>query len=267
MPNAAVEMQGVSVCRVDHETGVPTDILRSVTWTVGRGERWVVMGPNGAGKSTLLDLAAAVTHPTGGSAWVIGQQLGTIPLATLRRQIGHVPAAIPETWLQSGMTAVEVVRTGWLATIAMLEAPGARPPEARVDEVLALMSVSPLADRPFHMLSRGERQRVQIARALIHRPTLLVLDEPAVGLDLAGREVLARALDDVAADNPDLATVMVTHHLEEIPSSTTHALLLANGAVVVEGPVSRVITADALAAAFGLRLQVRCTAGRWSATL
>jgi iron complex transport system ATP-binding protein len=259
-------MRGVSVCRVDHETAIPTDILRSVTWTVRPGERWVVMGPNGAGKSTLLDMAAAMSHPTGGSAWVIGEQLGTVPLVALRRRIGHVPAAIPETWLETGMTAVEVVRTGWLATIATIEGSLERPPGARVDEVLELMGVARLADRPFRILSRGERQRVQIARALIHRPALLVLDEPAVGLDLAGREVLARTLDEVGAYDPDLATVMVTHHLEEIPSSATHALLLAGGSVVANGPISGVLTSELLEQAFGVRLHVWHTEGRWSAT-
>ncbi len=237
-------------------------ILQEINWLVGAGERWVLLGPNGSGKSTILSLAGAVRHPSRGRVKVLGETLGRVDMPTLRQAIGHVDAGAQTIdWL----TAEEVVLTGISATARPLWWTYTAADCKAALAMLELLGCAELADREIASCSQGERGRIRIARALIARPRLLLLDEPAVGLDLAAREALIAALDRLGHDNSNLTSVLVTHHLEEIPPSTTHAILLRSGRVVASGPIVSTLTDSHLSASFGLPVVCRRDTGRWSA--
>lgn len=247
---------------VDVWTPTGTFLLSGVTWTVRAGEQWALLGPNGAGKSTLLALTGAVRHPSAGAVTVLGGRLGRVDMPTLRRRIGVVdPAFRILDWL----TAVEVVLTGVTGTIRPLMDRYRPADHERARHLLALLGCADLADRKISTCSQGERQRVRLARALMPEPELLLLDEPATGLDLPAREALLGALGSLAAARPTLATVLVTHHLEELPTSTSHALLLRDGAVVGCGPVTEVLADRMVSRCFGFGVRVGRDGGRWSA--
>jgi len=257
-PRAVLELIDVTYRRERKE------ILHGISFTVRAGEHWALLGPNGAGKSTILGFCGAVTHPTTGAVHVLGEQLGRVELQLLRRAIGHVNPRHP---LRSPLTIREVVLSGVTGTI---ELPLRwKPADEEADRAEALMKTLGLAgkaDDRWPTLSQGERGRTLIARALICDPELLLLDEPATGLDLAAREQLLETIDLLDASHPGTASVLVTHHLEELPATTTHALLLAAGRVVAAGPVSQVLTAEHVSAAFDYPIEVsRAEDGRWSA--
>ncbi|MCD6028917.1 MAG: ATP-binding cassette protein [Thermomicrobiales bacterium] len=238
------------------------DILREIEWTVQPGERWALIGPNGSGKSTLLSLAGALRHPSRGRVSVLGKTLGQVDMPALRGHIGYVDAGGSVLdWL----TAEDVVLTGIGATLRPLWWTYTDEDRARAGEMLALLGCADLAEREIATCSQGERGRVRIARALIARPRLLLLDEPAVGLDLAAREALIAALDRLSRERPELTSVLVTHHLEEIPPSTTHALFLREGRVAAAGEIGDVLTSDNLSACFGLPVVCRHDGERWFA--
>jgi iron complex transport system ATP-binding protein len=237
-------------------------ILREIDWEVGTGERWALIGPNGSGKSTLLSLAGALRHPSAGTVAVLGGTLGKVDMPALRKAIGYVDSgSMPLGWL----TAEEVVLTGIGATLRPLWGTYAEDEREKARGLLALLGCGSLAERTIATCSQGERGRVRIARALIAEPRLLLLDEPAVGLDLAAREALIAALDRLSGEQPDLTTVLVTHHLEEIPGTTTHALLLRDGAVVAQGAIGSALSRESLSACFGLPVECRYDGERWSA--
>jgi iron complex transport system ATP-binding protein len=240
-----------------------TQILHGITFTVEPGEHWALLGPNGAGKSTILGFCGAVTHPTSGTVYVLGHQLGRVDLQELRRDIGHVNPRHP---LTSPLTVHEVVLTGITGTIQtpLRWTPAAHDLE-RVDKILDTIGLAGKAADRWPTLSQGERGRALVARALVRDPRLLLLDEPSTGLDLAAREQLLQTLDLLSVTLPEVASVLVTHHLEELPSSTTHALLVAGGRVVSKGPAHQAITTESISAAFGHPIGVHFHEGRWSA--
>jgi iron complex transport system ATP-binding protein len=238
------------------------EILRGIDWRVGRGERWALIGPNGSGKSTMLALAGAWRHPSAGTVSVLGGTLGKVDLAALRREIGFVDSGQP---IYDWLTAEDVVLTGIGATLRPLWGTYSADDRDHARELLALLGCGQLADRELATCSQGERGRIRIARALITKPRLLLLDEPAVGLDLAAREALIAAVDRLSADRPDLTMVLVTHHLEEIPATMTHALLIRQGAVVANGPIAASLTSESLSACFGLPIECRREGERWFA--
>jgi iron complex transport system ATP-binding protein len=239
------------------------EIIRGVGFTVNQGERWAMLGPNGAGKSTILGFCGAVTHPTSGTVHVLGSQLGRVELQALRRMIGHVNPRHP---LRSPLTVRDIVLTGLTGTIetTLRWQPTAAESE-RADELISSLGLGAKAGQRWPVLSQGERGRVLIARALICEPRLLLLDEPSTGLDIAAREQLLEAIDRLTQTHPDVATVLVTHHLEELPSSTTHALLLADGRVVAAGPARAAVTTENVSAAFDHPIDVQFYDGRWLA--
>ncbi len=239
------------------------EIIRGVSFTVHAGERWALLGPNGAGKSTVLGFCGAVTHPTTGTVRVLGEQLGRVELQALRRSIGHVNPRHP---LRSPLPVRDIVLTGLTGTIET--APRWRPAAgeaSRADALIEQLGLGHKAAARWNVLSQGERGRVLIARALIGQPRLLLLDEPSTGLDIAAREQLLEAIDLLTETHPEVASVLVTHHLEELPSSTTHALLLAGGQVVAAGPAPEAITSGNVSAAFEHPIDVRYHDGRWAA--
>ena len=240
-----------------------SEIIRGVSFTVRAGERWAMLGPNGAGKSTLLGFCGAVTHPTSGTVRVLGQQLGRVELQSLRRAIGHVNPRHP---LRSPLTVRDIVLTGLTGTIEI--PPRWQPTAAEDDRAAALIASLGLDAQgrgPVERAVQGERGRALIARALVCEPRLILLDEPSTGLDIAAREQLLESIDLLSETQPEVASVLVTHHLEELPSSTTHALLLAEGKVVAAGTALDAITAEHVSAAFSHPIDVRFDDGRWRA--
>jgi iron complex transport system ATP-binding protein len=238
-------------------------LLSDLTWRVLPGERWAMLGPNGAGKSTTLSVAGATRHPSSGTAEVLGRRLGRTDLRELRTHIGVVDHALR---IPPDLTAVEVVLTGLSGTVQTLIEGYSSDQHDRALELLGLLGCEALVDRGVHTWSHGEKARVRIARAMIGDPPLLLLDEPASGLDLPGREDLMLAIDDVVSANPSLGLVLVTHHLEELPTCIDHALLLRESAVIARGPVAEVLTDEHVSACFGRPICVRRAAGRWTAT-
>nr|WP_202533420.1 ATP-binding cassette domain-containing protein [Streptomyces sp. SID3212] len=239
------------------------EILHGISFAVREGEHWALLGPNGAGKSTVLGFCGAVTHPTSGTVHVLGGRLGRVELQALRRAIGHVNPRHP---LRSPLTVREVVLTGLTGSIE--SPPRWRPGPGDLDAADYLIDTLGLAgrtDAKWPTLSQGERGRVLIARALVCDPRLLLLDEPSTGLDVAAREQLLETIDLLDSTHPTLASILVTHHLEELPTSTTHALLIDDGRVVASGAVESVVTTENVSAAFHHPINVRHEDGRWAA--
>ncbi|MEO7981887.1 MAG: ABC transporter ATP-binding protein [Sporichthyaceae bacterium] len=239
-------------------------LIDRLDWDVAEGERWVVLGPNGAGKTTLLQLASAHLHPSRGSASILGETLGMVDIFELRPRIGLSSAALAER-LPGREKVRDVVLTASYGMVGRWREVYEDMDAGRADELLAALGVSQLAERRYGTLSEGERKRVQIARALMTDPELMLLDEPAAGLDLGGREDLVRRLGLIAADEDSPALVLVTHHVEEIPPNFTHALLLKQGRVVSAGPMAEALTTGTLAECFGVELELSRSGSRWAA--
>ncbi|MBA8926128.1 iron complex transport system ATP-binding protein [Kutzneria viridogrisea] len=244
-----VRMAGVTVRRGR------TSLVRGIDWSVELDERWVVLGPNGAGKTTLLRLAGAELHPTTGTVHVLGEKLGRTDVFELRPRIGLCSAALAARVPPEEKVSDVVVSAGY-GVIGRWREQYDSMDIGRAEELLAALGIKHLADRLFGTLSEGERKRTLIARALMTDPEMLLLDEPAAGLDLGGREDLVARLSEFALDPDAPAMVLVTHHVEEIPPGFTHALLLREGGVVAQGLISDVITAENLSATFGQDLEL-----------
>lgn len=239
-----------------------TSILSGISWTIGAGEHWAVIGPNGAGKSTLLAVATARRYPSRGRVEVLGRTFGESNMLALREMIGIVD---PQLRLYDWFTAEEIVLTGIDGTVQP-RAEGFTDRERRqARQMLTRLGLNGMADREIATCSQGERQRVRIARALMNGPRLLFLDEPASGLDLPAREALIAALVELAVANPQLATVVISHHLEELAPATTHALLLRSGKVVAAGVVDDVLTDTLVSATFSIPVRITRSEGRWTA--
>jgi iron complex transport system ATP-binding protein len=257
VPAPVLELKDVSFRRDGRQ------ILQEVSFTVREGEHWALLGPNGAGKSTVLSFCGAVTFPTSGTVCVLGEQLGHVELAALRQSIGHVNPRHP---LRTPRTVREVVLSGITGTIELpLRWRPSAADEARAADLIGMLGLAAKADARWPVLSQGERGRALIARALAADPALLLLDEPSSGLDVAAREQLLETLDLLEQTHPGIAWVLVTHHLEELPTATTHALLLSGGQVVASGPAAETLTTQNVTAAFRHPITVRHDDGRWSA--
>ncbi|APF33606.1 molybdenum ABC transporter ATP-binding protein [Microbacterium sp. TS-1] len=240
------------------------NIIDRVDWSVSDDQRWVVLGPNGAGKTTVLQLAASLLHPTSGSVEILGERLGRTDVFELRPRIGFASSAmarrIPaeETVLDVVLTAAYAVTGRWREEYEDID-------ERRAMRVLAEWKLDGLAERTFGTLSDGEQKRVQIARAVMTDPELLLLDEPTASLDLGAREELLALLGGYAQAPTTPAMIMVTHHVEEIPVGFTHVLLLREGGVVAAGPLAETLTAENLTETFGLSIALSEERGRYAA--
>lgn len=239
-------------------------ILDEVSWTVHDTDRWVILGRNGAGKTTLLQIASARMHPTSGTADILGERLGRVDVSELRPRIGLASAALAET-ISAVETVEDVVLTAAYGMTGRWRERYDEVDHGRANDLLRLFGLSGFEHRTFGTLSEGERKRVQIARSLMADPELLLLDEPAAGLDLGGREELVAALAEIAGDKRSPVLVLVTHHVEEIPPHFTHALLLRQGRAFLAGPIDQVITSENLSDAFGLPLVVTRDGARFAA--
>ena len=249
--------EGVTLSRDGNE------ILRGIDLHVDESDRWVVLGPNGAGKTSLIAIAAARSHPSGGEARVLGEVLGEADTQELRTRVGLSSAALadripPEEPVRDVvMTAAHGITGRWREEYEETD-------EQRAAALLEAFGMSAFAEREFWTLSEGERKRVQIARALMPDPELLLLDEPAAGLDLGGREELLSALTELASDRRSPAIVLVTHHVEEIPVGFTHVLLLRAGEVVASGAIGTTLTAENLSATYGMPVELTADGGRFA---
>lgn len=248
-PAPVLDLRGVSVRRSG------STILGPLDWVVDPGDRWVLLGPNGSGKTTLLQVADTTLWPTTGSVAVLGRRLGTVDARELRRRIGFASPALAAA-LDPRLTPLDVVVSARAGALAPWWAPVSEEDRVRAHQLLGRMGVDAMAGRSMATLSTGERQRVLIARALLPDPDLLLLDEPAAGLDLGGREDLILALEGLAAEPRPSAVVMVTHHVEEIPAGFGRALVLRAGRVEAIGPTATTLTASVLSRAFGLALRL-----------
>lgn len=239
-------------------------ILQDVSWQVADGERWVVLGPNGAGKTTMLQLAATRMFPTSGTVDVLGERLGRVDVFEMRSRIGLASAALADR-IPGGERVRDVVMTASYGVTGRWRETYDEYDEQRAHDLMAAFGVEHLAERRFATLSEGERKRAQIARSLMADPELLLLDEPAAGLDLGGREELMAALGELAGDPRSPVMVLVTHHVEEIPPGFDHCLLLRDGQVSAAGNLTDVLTPQHLSRTFGLELEVERHRNRWSA--
>jgi iron complex transport system ATP-binding protein len=239
-------------------------ILGPITWRVDEGQRWVILGPNGAGKTSLIAIAATLIHPTKGQARVLDELLGRVDVFELRHRIGLSSAALTDR-IPPDECALDVVMTASWAVTGRWQEVYDLWDESRALGMLSLFGVSQNKDQKFGSMSEGERKRIQIARALMPDPELLILDEPAAGLDLGAREDLLTRLSGLALDPAAPTSLLVTHHVEEIPNGTTHALLLRDGGVVAAGPISEVLTSANISQAFGLTIDLSHENGRWFA--
>ncbi len=253
---AAIALHGVTVQR----DGVP--VLRGIDWRVALGERWVVLGPNGSGKTTLLQVAAARLWPTSGTVQVLGARLGEVDVRTLRPRVALVSGAVTRQ-LRVDLHARDVVVSGRHGALETWWNRYTAEDWEKADGLLALSGMGHLGDRPFGVISEGERQQVLLARALMSDPELILLDEPFAGLDLGAREQLLVRLTALAADPGNPPIVLVTHHCEEIPPGFTHAGLVSGGALVAAGPLADVVTSACVSACFEVAVTVGCTDGRW----
>src|SRR6476659_9169955 len=255
---AVVELAGVSIVRNG------STLINNIDWEVDESDRWVVIGPNGAGKTTLLQVISAQLQPTAGVAGILEEVLGTVDVFELRLRIGLTSAALAERIPRSERVHDVVVSASY-AVVGRWREEYDDLDHDRALDLLTEVGAAHLADRTFGTLSEGERKRVQIARSLMADPELLLLDEPAAGLDLGGREDLVSTLSVLAMDELSPATVLVSHHVEEIPPGFTHVLLLREGKVVAAGPIERVLTEEIVSATFGMPMTLRHEDGRWAA--
>jgi iron complex transport system ATP-binding protein len=239
-------------------------LLDALDWTVRDDERWVVLGANGAGKTTLVQLCSAQIHPSSGVAGILGEVLGTVDVFELRPRIGYTSAAIAERIPRDELVRDVVVSASY-GVVGRWREHYDELDHDRARELLVEVGADKLHDRTFGTLSEGERKRVQIARSLMTDPELLILDEPAAGLDLGGREDLVSTMSVLADDAQSPAIVLVSHHVEEIPPGFTHALMLREGRVVAQGPLVEVMTAANLTRTFGMSLQLTYQDGRYAA--
>lgn len=253
-----LELNDVSVVR----GGAP--ILDHASWSVQDDERWIVLGPNGAGKTTILQLASALSHPSLGTVTILGDQMGRTSVFEIRPRVGFASTAMArrfpgdETVLNVVMTAAYSVTGRWNEHYDDIDL-------KRAERVLKEWKLDHLSQRLFRSLSDGEQKRVQIARAVMTDPELLLLDEPAASLDLGAREELLQLLGGYAQSPGAPAIVMVTHHVEEIPPGFTHVLLMSNARIVAAGPLESTLTAENLAATFGIDVVLEQRDGRYSA--
>ena len=240
------------------------NILGPINWQLTPGERWVIIGPNGAGKTTMLQLLSGYMHPTRGKVTVLGNRIGSIDLFELRPRIGLASSALQDL-LPADELVMDLVLTAAYAIAGRWNEEYDLWDESRAKALLDIFGVRELANRSYGTLSEGERKRVQIARSLMTDPEILLLDEPAAGLDLGGREDILNRISNYLDVENSPASVIVTHHIEEIPKGTTHALLLKEGSDFASGHISDVITSANLNSLFKVNVEVRTEGGRYSA--
>jgi iron complex transport system ATP-binding protein len=254
--DVVLALEGVSIRRDGRA------LLADVDWTVAAGERWGVIGPNGSGKTTLLSIAGARLHPSTGTVEILGERLGASDWRAVRARVGFVSGSVVRS-LRASLDALDIVVTGKYGALEPWWHTYTDADRGRALQLMELTGVAGLADHSFGVISEGERQQVLLARLLMAEPGLLLLDEPFAGLDLGARERLLARLAGLAADPTTPPMVLVTHHVEEIPPGTTHALVLGEGRVVASGPIDDALTSGTLSTAFDFPIELGRDGARW----
>ncbi|MCT2338629.1 ABC transporter ATP-binding protein [Corynebacterium sp. p3-SID1056] len=257
-PDLLIDFRGVEFSRGGARLVGPVD------WQVELDERWVVIGPNGAGKTTLIRMASALEFPSKGTAFVLGEQLGRTDMRDLRAAIGLTSSAIATRIPDDEKVGDLVVSAGY-AIVGRWREDYDEMDYAQAMDVLEQVGAIHLIDRRWGTLSDGEKKRVLIARAVMINPELLIMDEPAAGMDLGGREDLIAYLGELALDPDAPAMVMITHHLEEIPYGFTHAMLLDEGEIIAQGLIDDVLTSENVSKAYHQPIEVTRDEGRFFA--
>jgi iron complex transport system ATP-binding protein len=251
-----INLSHVSVIRRGRAT------LDDVSFSAREGEHWAVIGPNGAGKSTLMALCAAVTYASRGVVSILGQRVGTVDRGELTKHIGYVTTHHLLEW---PMTATDVLLTAFTNTVETpMRWTATHQQRAAARQQLEKFGLVKVAETNWRALSQGELGRLFLARATLLTPRIILLDEPASGLDLAAREQVLDVIDELVADNPALTSVSITHHVEELPSSTSHVALMAHAKILFQGPISDTLTSENVSTTFGLPIRVVHDDGRWS---
>lgn len=252
----AISMEGVAVTRNGK------DLISGINLTVPAGTHWSILGPNGAGKTTMLKLMGAQSFPTTGTVQILGEQMGKVNTLELRKRIGHVD---PRKKL-GDITAYEAVLSGASGSNGCVQRfEYTDEMKQKTTQLLELVGMGSRTERKWPQMSQGERARTLIARALVTEPELLLLDEPSTGLDLPGREALLQVVDRMREARPEVATVLITHHVEEIAASTTDVLLMKDGHILSSGPVEEALTAEKLGELYDMDVELRRVEGRWFA--
>jgi iron complex transport system ATP-binding protein len=253
-----VSMKNVSVIRSGKR------IIDDLTWDVHLGERWVVIGPNGAGKSTLLSLLSSYLYPSAGELDVLGKAFGKSDITDLKIRVGMTSASLMAL-IPEDEKVEDIVLSSAYAVFGRWHEEYDPWDESRSSALLAALGVKHLRGRSFETLSEGEKKRVMIARALMPDPEILLMDEPAAGLDLGGREDLLERIASFSMDPQSPVTITVTHHLEEIPKGSTHLLVLKQGKVFAQGEIQETLTSSMLSDLYGQELQLGVNQGRFFA--
>lgn len=253
-----IEMKMVSLYR----SGRP--VLEKINWSVQEGERWVIIGPNGAGKTSLLSLISTYIFPTSGSLIVLGSAIGKIDSAQLKPRIGIASSANLDL-IEADERVIDFVLSSAYGIFGRWNEDYDLWDESRAKALLTVFGIKELAERNFASLSEGERKRSIIARSLMSDPELLLMDEPTAGLDLGAREDLLQRISTFASDPSAPASVIVTHHLEEIPAGSTHILVLNKGKIFAEGKIDQVLTSQLLSDLYGLKISLEIKEGRFFA--
>lgn len=254
-----LEVRNVEVTRSNKR------ILGPLSWQVYEGQRWVILGPNGAGKTTLLQLLAALIHPSKGEVRILGERMGSVDVFELRPRIGFTSSAMMDL-LPHEERVMDVVLTSAYAIAGRWQEDYDLWDESRAKALLTTFGVRELSERILGTLSEGEKKRVQISRALMSDPEVLLLDEPAAGLDLGGREDILARITQYTSDEQSPVTIIVTHHIEEIPAGTTHALLLKEGQILFAGPIAETLTTLNIERVFGVDVNLSFDGKRYFAT-
>lgn len=250
-----IELKNASLYRGDRS------LLSDLNWTVNKGEHWVVLGRNGAGKTLLLKIIAGYLWPSEGRVQILEERLGAVDLRDLRRSIGWVSSALAEK-IPGGDNVLEVVLSGVYATFGLYEEPSGET-VGRAEAMMDDMGLTRLAESKFAVLSAGEKQRVLLARARLADPSLLILDEPCAGLDLAAREKFLALVQTMAETGRGPTMIMVTHRVVEIMPGFTHCLMLKQGRILATGPVNEVMTDENLSLTMEIPVQLSRRNGRW----
>lgn len=240
-------------------------ILEQIKWSVNPGEHWVVLGANGSGKTTLLQLLAGYLWPTRGRITVLGQKFGHTDLRELRKKIGWVGSFL-QVQIPPAQSPLDFIVSGKFASIGIFEKPEEED-YRQAHEVASRLRCERILQSPYGVLSQGEKQRLLIARALIHNPELVILDEPCAGLDIVAREQLLQILEELGRSPNAPTLIYVTHHLEEIVSAFNHALLLKDGRIQALGRKEHIISSALLSESFGIPLEVVTNGSRYWAQI
>jgi len=246
----AIDLHNVSVFRAGHH------ILTNINWQVEKGQCCAIIGPNGSGKSTLIAVTAGYVWPSAGTVTVFGQKYGTVSLTGVRQKIGLIePSRMPK--FNDSMPLRNIVATGLFGTVLLSPAKRIAPKDwKKIDAEISLLGLQNLADAAFGQLSTGEQMKTLIARAMVSEAGLLILDEPTIGLDIGARATVVQALDKLLSRKNPPTLVIVSHHLDELPTCVHQVLLLKNGTVLVKGSPERVLTSRNLSRAFDCNVNV-----------